>query len=194
MLIAEVLLGRSLPDELRAFYQANDGVFLAWGLRGSHYSDLPSAFGLPGLNTPPGLINLLPLAHVFTPSWVDTGCINWPDVDYRALFGVEECSGDWERLRAVVIDNYEQFHHADLVFGPIEQLPWVVMASDHGADMCSANWLRFATYLDVILAQWGTARYGAVGPFGGNKPGVLSAPPDRPTLAQLIAASEADER
>lgn len=190
---AEEALKRPLPDDVRDFYLAHDGVFLAWGLRGRTCREPLEPFGWPDYGAPPGVINLLPIREVFSSGWVADDTINWTDDDHRVIFGVDQ-DEDEERLRAVVVDNFSKFHHADLVFGPADQPAWTLIADDHGAELMESNLSSFATYLDVVLAQWGTERMKVYKVSRYRQPKKMkAAPKSRPTLDEVVAAVEADE-
>jgi hypothetical protein len=66
---AEKIMGMPLPEDLRDFYRAHDGVFLEWGLRGQPEPNHTEPFGFPDYGSPPGCINLLPVAHAISPEW-----------------------------------------------------------------------------------------------------------------------------
>jgi hypothetical protein len=193
---AEEALKRPLPDDVREFYLAHDGVFLAWGLRGRTYPEPLEAFAWPDYGTPPGVINLLPIRQVFSPEWVADGTINWTADDHRVIYGVDQDDDDEneddDRLRAVVVDFFSKFHHADLVFGPADRPAWTLIADDHGAELMESNLSSFATYLDVVLAQWGTNRMRVYKVARYRQPQEITAPKSRPTLDEVVAKVEAD--
>ncbi len=153
---AEAALGLALPPALRAFYAAHDGVFLQWGLRGQDYPGKSAAFEYPDYGTPPGAINLLPVAAAWSKHWELDSFVNTiADDQLIRLFGA--VPDPRPPVAAVVIDNYAKYYHGDLVLGGAHDI--VVVASDHGADMDSSDWVGFETYLDLIVAQYGTCRY-----------------------------------
>jgi len=93
----------------------------------------------------------------------------------------------------VVVDFFSKFHHADLVFGPADRPAWTLIANDHGAELLDSNLSSFATYLEVVLAQWGTERMPAYKASQYQQPEVITAPQSRPSLDEVVAAAEADE-
>jgi hypothetical protein len=188
---AEEALKRPLPDDLLAFYLAHDGVFLAWGLKGREYSEPLGAFDWPDYGTPPGVVNLLPIHQVFSPGWVMDYTINWTADDHRVIYGVDPDDDD-DRVRAVVVDFYSKFYHADVVFGPADRPAWTLIADDHGAELMESNLSSFATYLDVILARWGTERMPAYKVARYRQPKEITAPAARPTLDEVVAGVEND--
>ncbi len=193
ILSAEKALGRSLPDDVLAFYLAHDGVFLAWGLRGREYGNSIEPFGWPDYGTPPGVINLLPIGEVFSPGWVMDGTVNWTDDDHRVIYGVDpDEDEDESRVRAVVVDFYAKFYHADLVFGPADRPPFTLIADDHGAEMMESNLSSFATYLDVVLALWGTERMPSYKVSRYRQPKEITTPKSRPTLDEVVDEAEKD--
>lgn len=149
---AEAFLEMPLPGDVRAFYETCDGVFLQWGLRGREYT-CPGAFEYPDYGTPPGSINLLPLAQVMSSHWEREGHVNAVEPDHqRHVFGaVPEVP-----VGAVCIDNFSKYHHADLLLGPE---PVMIVSTDHGADLEASDWVSFATYLDMTLGLFGANRY-----------------------------------
>src|SRR5262245_28791058 len=66
---AEAAIGRPLPEDLRNFYAAHDGVFLEWGLRDHPQPERTPVFGYPDYGAPPGCINLLPVADAMSSHW-----------------------------------------------------------------------------------------------------------------------------
>ncbi len=151
---AEAFLGMPLPDELREFYQAHDGVFLAWGIRGAKVTAV-SPFGYPDYGHPPGIINLLPIAAVMSASWERSSHVNEVSAEHQArVFGAE--LDPPPPAGAVCIDNFAIYNHGDLLLGP---KPVVIVSTDHGADMEASDWVSFATYLDMCLGLYGTSRY-----------------------------------
>jgi hypothetical protein len=152
---AEKLIGMPLPEHLHRFYAVHDGVFLEWGLRDRPKPNRTEPFGFPDYGQPPGCINLLPVAHAMSREWEDNCHVNEIQPDHQAmLFGV--IPEPPPPLRAVCIDNFSRYNHADLILGPE---PVVVVSTDHGADMDSSDYCSFVTYLDMTLAIWGTNRY-----------------------------------
>lgn len=152
---AERSFGAPLPAALRAFWSAHDGVFVQWGLRGrDDRRDAP--FDFPDYGAPPGCINLLPVAQAWSTSWARDSVVNVvEDEQLVRMFGAVPTPRP--PAPAVVIDNYAKYHHADLVLDGGEGL--VVVASDHGADMDSSDFVDVETYLDVVLARYGACRY-----------------------------------
>ncbi|AKT40658.1 SMI1/KNR4 family protein [Chondromyces crocatus] len=190
---AEAQLKRSLPDDVRAFYLAHDGVFLTWGLAGRAVQDPLSAFEFPDYGAPPGVINLLPIDRVFRRFWVEQSFINWYERPHTAIFGVAaQDADDEQRVRAGLVDSFGNYHHADMVFGPPDQPARMLVAGDHGADLMSSNVSSFATYLEVTLAIWGTDRMRAYKSRRYGRPSVLEGPPMRPSLDEIIARLERD--
>lgn len=185
---AETLIGMPLPEELRSFYAAHDGVFLEWGLRERPEESRTEPFGFPDYGQPPGCINLLPVAHAMSPEWESSCHVNEIQPDHQALlFGaVPEPPPPFG---AVCIDNFSKYNHADLILGPE---PVVVVSSDHGADMDSSDYCSFATYLDMTLAIWGTSRYyDGIGIGWTRQSQRLDAWTKRPTLDETIASLRA---
>lgn len=151
---AEAVVG-PLPADLRAFYAMHDGVFIEWGLREREYETLTDAFEYPDYGQAPGCINLLPVSQAMSTSWEESYHVNEIQEDHQALlFGGP--LREQPAVKAVCIDNFSKFNHADLVFGPE---PVVVVSSDHGADMDSSDFCSFSLYLDVTLAIFGANRY-----------------------------------
>lgn len=159
---AEKSVGHTLPDDLRAFYTAHDGVFLEWGLRGRTYAARTAKYGYPDYGQPPGCINLLPVHAAMTAEWLDTSHVNEIEPEHRELlFGAaEEDEGaedeDEDKVEVVCVDNFSKYNHADLIFGAS---PVVVVSTDHGADMNSSDFVSFSTYLELVLSVYGVNRY-----------------------------------
>src|SRR5262249_20681443 len=107
----------------------------------------------------------------------------------RVIYGVDQ-DDDEERVRAVVVDNYSMFRHADLVFGPIDRPAWALIADDHGAELMESNLSSFATYLDIALACWGTERMPAYKVSRYMQPQEIKEPKHRPTLDEVVADAE----
>ncbi|AKT40556.1 hypothetical protein [Chondromyces crocatus] len=185
-----------MPDDLRAFYRAHDGVFLSWGLEGRDVTEPLEPFGFPEYGAPPGVVNLLPMAKAFSTNWVHRDLINWPSEAHREIYGVEaqddeEDDDGPERLRAALLDHYSRYQHTSLVFGPPDQPAWTLIAHDHGADMLSSSLSTFTTYLEVTLARWGTNRmpvYRPVRTRGTATPGVpmIDGPMKHPSLDEIV--------
>jgi hypothetical protein len=188
---AERMLGRALPDDVLDFYLAHDGVYLAWGLKGREYGNAIEPFGWPDYGTPPGVINLLPIVEAFSPGWVQDFTINWTADDHRIIYGVDQDEDD-KRVHAVVVDFYSKFYHADLVFGPVDRPGFVLIADDHGAELMESNLSSFTTYLDVVLACWGTERMPHYKVSRYRQPQQIQGPKSRPTLDAVVADAEAD--
>lgn len=152
---AEEIVGSRLPDDLRAFYLAHDGVFLEWGLRGREYETLTDPFEFPDYGQPPGCINLLPVGMAMTADWEENYHVNQIQDDHQALlFGAR--LDPQPDVKAVCIDNYSKYNHGDLIFGPE---PVMVVSTDHGADMNSSDFCSFSLYLEITLASFGACRY-----------------------------------
>ncbi len=151
---AEQEIGATLPAALRAFYEAHDGVFLEWGLRGRSYEHTAS-FGFPDDRHPPGCINLLPVADAMSSSWEEDSIVNVVGAEQQEhLFG--KPLDPQPKVRAAVVDNYARYYHGDMIFGPD---PVMVVSSDYGADMDSSDFVEFSVYLDMTLALFGMDRY-----------------------------------
>ncbi|MDC0673729.1 SMI1/KNR4 family protein [Nannocystis radixulma] len=181
---AEKAVGSPLPDDLRAFYLAHDGVFLEWGLREGDYDERTRPFDGPDYGQPPGCINLLPVARAISPRWEQDSHVNEIDDDHlRRMFGRRP--HDPPKVRAVCIDNYSMYNHADLVFGPE---PAVLVATDHGADMESSDFTSFSVYLDVTLALFGVDRFEhGLGVHSSRRPRRIAAWTKTPKLDRLLA-------
>jgi hypothetical protein len=181
---AEKLIGMPLPEDLRNFYTAHDGVFLEWGLREHPQPERTEPFGFPDYGSPPGCINLLPVAHAMSREWQSSYHVNEIQPDHLAmLFGA--VPEPRPPLGAVCIDNFSKYNHADLILGPE---PVVVVSTDHGADMDSSDYCSFATYLDMTLAIWGSNRYyNGIGIGWTRRSQRLDAWLERPTLDETIA-------
>jgi hypothetical protein len=192
IIAAEKLIGRALPDDLMEFYVAHDGAFLSWGLKGREYDgNAIEPFGWPDYGTPPGVINLLPIGDAFSAGWVQDCTINWTDDDHRVIYGVDPEEDD-SRVHAVVVDNFSKFYHTDLVFGPVDRPGYVLIADDHGAELMESNLSSFTTYLDVVLAQWGTERMPSYKVSRYKQPKEFHAPTLRPTLDEVVDEAERD--
>jgi hypothetical protein len=188
---AEKVLGRALPEDVAEFYLTHDGIFLSWGLEGRKYDPkVIEPFGWPDYGTPPGVINLLPIAQAFSPSWVEDYTINWTDDDHRVIYGVDQDEDD-SRAHAVVVDLYSKFYHADLVFGPTDRPGYVLIADDHGAELMESNLSSFTTYLDAVRACWGTERMPMYKVSRYREPREIQAPKLR-TLDEVVAEVERD--
>lgn len=84
---AEQAIQRALPPAMRAFYEAHNGVFLRWGLKGRKYPKL-KRFEFPDYEAAPGCINMLPVEKAMSPSWQKESHLNEVDEDcWEALFG-----------------------------------------------------------------------------------------------------------
>lgn len=151
---AEAFLGQPLPEAMREFYAAHNGAYLEWGLRGRDYTQV-GCFSYPGdYGTPPGCVNILPIADAMSASWQSEYHVNdiRPEQQERIFGQVPEDIP----VGAVCIDNFSMFYHGDLLLGPE---PVMIVSTDHGADMDASDWTSFATYLDMTLALYGANRY-----------------------------------
>jgi hypothetical protein len=173
-----------LPEDLRDFYMAHDGVFLEWGLRDHPKPNRTAPFEFPDYGQPPGCINLLPVDRAISPEWERMGHVNEIQPDHQImLFGA--VPDPPPPFGAVCIDNFSKFNHGDLILGPE---PVMVVSSDHGADMDSSDYCSFTTYLDMTLANWGTSRYyNGVGIGWTRHSQWLDTWIKRPTLDETIA-------
>lgn len=194
---AEAALRRPMPDDLRAFYLAHDGVFLSWGIKGRPCREPLAPFGWPDYGAPSGVINLLPVRQVFSSSWLKDGTVNWTNDDHLVIYGVgdsydEDDEIGEERIRAVVVDHYAMFHHADIVFGPVDRPAWTLIADDHGAEMMESNLSNFSSYLDIAIALWGTERMSAYKVARYKEPHEITKSKIRPTLEEVVAEAETD--
>jgi len=152
--LAEEAVGATMPAEIRAFYEAHDGVFLEWGLRDETY-ERTRPFGHPDDDHPPGCINILPIRQAMSPSWERDSHVNEIQPAHQELlFGAP--LDPPPKVAAVCVDNYARYHHGDLVLGPD---PVMVVSTDYGADMDSSDFASFAVYLDMTLALFGIDRY-----------------------------------
>ncbi len=150
---AEQFLGRPLPEDIRTFYAAHDGVFLEWGLRGRDYQRV-GAYSYPDYGSPPGCINLLPIAVVMSREWESSYHVNLiSEEQHKRIFGHVP---DDIPVGAVCFDNFHRYYHGDLLLGPE---PVAIVSTDHGADMDASDWVSFSTYLDMTLALFGANRY-----------------------------------
>jgi hypothetical protein len=182
--LAEREIARPLPDALREFYLAHDGVFLEWGLRGREDRFKTAPFGYPDYEQPPGCINLLPVADAMTTAWELEYHVNAIQADHWIHLhgGVPD---PLPPCGAVCVDNYSKYNHGDLILGPE---PLMVVSTDHGADMDSSDFTTFSTYLDMTLALWGIDRYAhGLGIGWSRKSARVDAWTRRPTLAEAIA-------
>lgn len=188
---AEAAIGAPLPDDLRAFYEAHDGVFLEWGLRDRDYEARTDPFGWPDYGQPPGCINILPVADAMSPAWEEDFHVNQIQPDHQAhLFGAP--LDPPPKVRAVCVDNFSKYNHGDLVLGPT---PVMVVSTDHGADMDSSDFCDFATYLDMTLALYGVNRYDFGLGIGWTRTSQrLPAWTQAPTLDALLARLRDDAR
>ncbi|MDI3281805.1 SMI1/KNR4 family protein [Polyangium sp. 15x6] len=183
---AERAAGMKLPDSILEFYAAHDGVFLEWGLRGGTYTRT-DPYDSPDYGAPPGCINLVPINVAFAPDWQMNFHVNELSYRQEELFFGREL--DPERpLKAITIDNFSKFNHADMIIGPD---PVVLVSTDHGADLDSSDFMSFETYLDVTLAVFGSNRFAAV--RAENRPARLATPRERPTLDAIVAQVREDE-
>jgi hypothetical protein len=180
---AEAAIGRPLPDDLRSFYAAHDGVFLEWGLRDHQYSERTPVFGYPDYGAPPGRINLVPVNHAMSGHWETESHVNEiQDDQWNALYGA--VPDPRPPFGSICIDNFSRYNHADLILGPE---PVVVVSTDHGADMDSSDYCSFATYLDLTLAIWGTNRYyEGIGIGWSRAPQRRDPWTERPTLDSVV--------
>lgn len=190
LLAAEEEVGSPIPADLRAFYAAHDGVFLEWGLRGKDYPERTPAFGYPDYGQPPGCINIVSVRHAMSSGWEEDSHVNEVQRDHQAaLFGAP--LDPQPKVRAVTIDNFSKYNHADLIFGPE---PVVVVSTDHGADMDSSDFVSPATYLDMTLALFGVNRYSeGIGIGWTRHPRRVDAWTKRPTLDEIVAKLAAEE-
>ncbi len=206
---AERAIQRRLPPAMRAFYEAHNGVFLRWGLKGREYPKL-ARFEFPDYEAAPGCINMLPVEKAMSPDWQRESHLNEVDEDcWKALFGerhrsfsymatrlaftargldpdraendatsraFEETQLKFDELRvpdAVMLDIFSKSNVIALLLGPVVARPaegtdqgayaavepWVIRASDAGADMVS-NGMSFEAYLDGMLSSYGAERQG----------------------------------
>ena len=188
---AEESVGARLPDDLRAFYAAHDGVFLEWGLRGREYDTLTDAFEFPDYGQPPGCINIVPVADAISPTWEQDYHVNQIQEDHQALLFGGPLAVQPE-VKAVCVDNFSKYNHGDLVFGPE---PVMVVSTDHGADMDSSNFSTFSVYLDMTLALFATNRYDhGLGIGWTGKPRRITEWTKRRTLDEVIAELDKEDR
>jgi hypothetical protein len=123
---------------------------------------------------------------------VSDDTVNWTGDDHRVIYGVDEDEDAHERVRAVVVDNYSKFRHADLVFGPPSAPAWTLIADDHGAELMESNLSRFGVYLDVVLALWGTERMPTYKVARYRQPREIEGHASRPTLDEILAKVKKD--
>lgn len=181
---AESALGVRLPDDLRAFYRAHDGIFLEWGLRDGDASARTAPFDFPDYGQPPGCINLLPFEDALSTSWEEDSHVNEIPDDLRALIFGSRLDPE-PIVGSIVVDNFSKYNHGDLILGPT---PVMVVSTDHGADMDSSDFATFSTYLDLTLAVHGLNRYYfGLGCGWSRSPRRVDAWPDRPSLDDLLA-------
>jgi len=185
---ATTFLGADLPEDLRAFYEAHDGAYLSWGLRGEKYSTM-DAFGNPDYGHAPGIINIVPIAMAMSKSWESKGHVNKiKPAQQERIFGAP--LDPPPPVGAVCIDNFAIFNHADLILGPA---PVMIVSTDHGADMDSSDWVSFDAYLDMTLALYGTNRYSnGIGIGWSRKPEHRQEWSPKRTLDELVASLVAD--
>ena len=191
---AATFLGRPLPEDLRSFYAAHDGVYLSWGLVGETYAKL-APFGSPDYGHAPGIINLLPVAAAMSKSWEADSHVNKirPKLEEQ-IFGAP--LDPRPPVGSVIVDNFAVFNHGDLILGPE---PVMIVSTDHGADMGSSDWVTFGAYLDMTLALFGTNRYSnGIGIGWGRPPEHRVEWSPKRTLdeivAELVADAEYDRR
>lgn len=188
---AEEILGMPLPEDLRSFYAAHDGVFLEWGLREkSDEYERTEAFGFPDYGQPPGCINLLPIAEAISDEWQEIHHVNRVRPEHQVrLFGAE-VDGELP-FTAACIDNFSKYNHGDLIIGP-ELL--MIVSDDHGADMEASDFCSFGTYLDMTLALWGANRYRhGIGIGWERQAARVDAWTKQPTLDEIIAKVADDD-
>lgn len=179
---AEAAVGK-LPADILDFYRRHDGVFLEWGLKGRSYTRT-APFEFPDDNHPPGCINLLPISAAMSPSWEADHHVNKVQPDHQELLFGRPLDPQ-PRVRAVCVDNFARYNHADLVFGPE---PVVVVSTDYGADMDSSDYTDFATYLDVTLAAFAANRYyHGIGIGWSRKPARVTDWQPKKSLDELLA-------
>lgn len=189
---AEDAIRRRLPEDVRAFYAAHDGVFAEWGVRDASYETHTEPFGFPDYGAPPGCINLVPVTVAMSASWASDSHVNEIDADHeQLLFGAPILPKP--PVQAVCIDNYSKYNHGDMLFGAPEHEPVVVVSTDHGADMDSSNLVSFATYLDMTLALHGLCRYKhGIGIGWLADPVRVTTWTKRPSLDELLATLDED--
>lgn len=187
---AEEAVGKELPESIRAFYRAHDGVFLLWGIKGKSYPGAPDPFGFPDYNEPPGCINLAPIEETMTKDWESSSHVNEVSDDHwEQLFGERPAEGI--PVRAVVIDNFSRYNHADLILGPE---PMVIVSTDHGADMEASDFMAFDTYLDCALSVFGANRYSYGFGIGWSRaPQKIDRWEPRRTLDEIVAELDKDD-
>ncbi|MEZ4451559.1 MAG: SMI1/KNR4 family protein [Nannocystaceae bacterium] len=180
---AEAAIGQTLPEDLRAFYAAHDGIFLEWGIRGVEYAAKTGPFEYPDYGQPPGCINLLPVEVAMSSSWEQESHVNEIQPDHRArIFGE---GSPTPPFGSVCVDNFAKYNHGDLILGPE---PVMVASSDHGADMEASDWCSFSVYLDLTLAIFATNRYyNGIGIGWTREPERLAEWTRRPTLDAVVA-------
>lgn len=181
---AERVLGMPLPDDLRSFYAAHDGVFLEWGLRDDLDYNRTEPFDHPDYDQPPGCINLLPIAKAISAEWEQNCFVNQIRSEQQIqLFGAVPDPAP--PFSATCIDNFSKYNHGDLIIGPE---PVMIVSTDHGADMEASDFCSFATYLDMTLALWATSRYRyGIGVGWERPPARLDAWTKQPTLDEIVA-------
>jgi hypothetical protein len=187
---AEEAIGQPLHSSLREFYEAHNGVFLEWGLKGHEYAAKTAPFSGPDYGQPPGCINLLPIAEAMSPSWEANSFVNQVTREHQVrLFGA--APEQRPPVGVVVIDNFAMYNHGDLVFGPE---PAVIVSTDHGADIDASDFMSFSTYLDLVLAVFGTNRYQAVGTNGSRESKRLDAWTKHLALDEVLAQVQQDAK
>lgn len=187
---AEDRVGR-MPDDLRAFYAAHDGVFLEWGVRGKEYDPKTEPFAFPDYGHPPGCINLLPVGVAMSRSWEECFHVNEIQADHQRLLFGEAFEG--LPVKAVCVDNFAKYNHGDLVFGPEPVMPVMVVSTDHGADMDSSDFCSFSLYLEITLANFAANRYyHGLGCGWGRKPQRVTEWTKQLSLDALVAELRAE--
>ena len=162
----EKTLGHPLPDDMRSFYEAANGIQFRWvHARHSGLGEKPpkkkSRLEISDFSDDPvdhGTINLLSLEETFLTDWVKD--LSWElffENDEIGTFEGKDLPSETFYRSLHIFDYYDDFTQAAL-FAPHMS---VVFGSDHGADWDDARAKKhpsFTDYLEHVLAFRGTNR------------------------------------
>lgn len=117
--------------------------------------------------------------------------VAFPTTIIDASYGIDPNDDDG-RAHAVVVNSFFKFYRADLGFAPVDRPGHVLIADDRGAKLMESNLSSFTTYVDVVLACWGTERMLSYKVSRYQEPKELHALRYRPTLDERVAEAEKD--
>jgi hypothetical protein len=158
----EKQLGRPLPADIRAFYEQADGLLLQWTHKRHEHFDpkahQPDDKRKSFLDYGPGCVRVLPIKEAFVTA-------NWKNQFYDDTMGDKPGpyvlrGRSWPSLLDFskslrVFDWYSAFYVAAFVVHPDHE-PWVIVGDDHGVCWDGYAPTNLESYLEGVLARYGT--------------------------------------